>query len=68
MFQAWYIMLRSFEMSPMLGFIRFSSYVNFCKLLAFEAKGELTKAKVVLASSRPEESWYTFPDVHGSCL
>ena len=33
---------------------------TFASWLVFEAKGELTKAKDVLASSRPEESWYTF--------
>ena len=61
-------MLNLFEMIPRLALIRFSSYGLFASLLAFEAKVELTKPKPVQASSRPEKSWYTFPDVHGSCL
>ena len=68
MFLAWYNMLKLFEMMPSFGFIRCTSYGLFESLLAFEAKVELTKPKPVLASSRPEKSWYTFHDVHGSFL
>ena len=61
-------MLKLFEMSPRLALIRFSSYVDFCKLLAFEAKVELTKPNPVQASSRPAESWCTLPQVCGLCM
>ena len=67
-FLACYNMLNLFQIVSSLGFNRCTSYRTFARFLVFEAKGELTKAKAVLASSRPEESWYTFPDVHGYCL
>ena len=68
MFLACYNMLRLFEMISRLGFIRYKSCGPFASLLAFEVKGELTKPETVKASSRPEKSWYTFPDVYGSYL
>ena len=51
-----------------LGFNKCTSYGLFASLLAFEAKVEVTKAKAVLGSSWDVEGWYTFPNVHGSCL
>ena len=45
-------MLNLFEMIQRLALIRFSSCGLFASLLAFEAKVEMTKAKVVQASSR----------------
>ena len=56
-FLAWYIMLKLFEMFTSLGFNRCLSCGPFAEFLVFEAKGELTKAKVVEARLRPAESW-----------
>ena len=68
MFLAWYIVMNLFQMVSSLGFNRCTSYGTFARFLVFEAKGELTKAKVVQASLRPAESWWAFPDVCGCCL
>ena len=58
-------MLKLFEMFTKLGFIRLQSYLTFASFLVFEAKGELTMPNDVLASSKPEHGWYTFPDICG---
>ena len=50
-------MLNLFEMISRLVLIRWRSCGLFASLLAFEAKVEVTKAKAILARSRPEESW-----------
>ena len=58
-------MLKLFEMNTTLSLIRLQSYLTFASFLVFEAKGELTMPNVVLARSKPEHGWYTFPDICG---
>ena len=41
---------------------------TFASWLVFEAKVEMTKAKVVQASSRYAYGWWDFPEVCGCCL
>ena len=45
MYSACYNVLNLFEMNTKLVFIRYQSYVDFCKLLGFEAKVEVDNAK-----------------------
>ena len=42
--------------------------LTFAHLLVFEEKVGSDKGKVVQAILRPEESWYTFPDISELCF
>ena len=57
-----------FKWSPSLVLTDAQVMFTFASFLVFEEKVELTKPKPVQASSRPEHSWWAFPEVCGCYL